>query len=228
MINPIQFRTVIDKLNALSKDDFSYYTLQITPDEKLNTKLSLFFSGVFGENSWSIKGDRASHLIFVLAKLTNNELEKYFDYGQDLTAKPETLKLLFCAVNQKYPNLTSIDTDGNLIFKPAIDEKIIERAITAVRWYNRGQIKGVEGVVVKTGDDGSGLKIARLRYLFLFHFVYKLNEQVTLHNVLDSKNGVVIIAKIFKWSWTKYHVFVAPYNEDLELHGPFTLLGAIK
>lgn len=109
-----------------------------------------------------------------------------------------------------------------------ISDNIVDKAIYTVQAYKEGLITGINNIVCETGEIGTDIKIGRLRLLRFFHIIYNPDEQICLYNVLDNENGVVIIAKFFRWGYKKYHLFVAPYDPDLEMHGPFTLLGAIE
>lgn len=106
-------------------------------------------------------------------------------------------------------------------------KSVIQRAIYLVGFYKAGLTNDYEVPFCIGGEPDTMVKIAvaQTNTNEGDHGVceYDVTGQVTLRNVLDDKDGVVIIAPYGK----KHHVYVAEYDPDIDLHAPLFFLGVL-
>lgn len=107
-----------------------------------------------------------------------------------------------------------------------MEQNVIDKAKVLVGFYKVGWIEGFDVPFAIGGEPDSMVKVAcadtgtnRGE-----HGVceYEIDVQETLYGVLDFQFGVVIIAPYE----SEYHVFVAEYDETIDLNTPLYFLGA--
>ncbi len=227
MITPKDFNRLKYELSQTCPH-VNYFDLKIVNElsqtDELNIALAMLFASFEDQSRWQLSKEKTKALKSLIQMVASHtDLSKYIkEKSGMISPKKLSLDLFFKAVHKAFPNHTAFNDAGDLIHQFAIDEAVIKIATRMVRSYKHGNLIGRE-VTVRLGGDKAALTIGQAR---LPHQSYKdyVEKQIAIFHLLDNEGGVMIVAKYKK----SYHVFVAAYDQALDMPDQTYFLGSIK